>query len=93
MKQFTVDFTGIKTIWYFYEELIKGLEFPAWCGKNLDAIWDLVTGYLEYPAIITFKGIKTLPEDLKDEAKSIINIFNEAMEFYNDERFKIQVID
>ena len=52
MKEYTIDFTAVKTVWYFYEAIKKGLELPDWFGKNLDALWDMLTGYIEYPAII-----------------------------------------
>lgn len=40
MKQYLIDFTGVKTMWFFHEALQKGLDLPDYYGKNLDALWD-----------------------------------------------------
>ena len=82
MKEFVIDFKGVKTYLGFYEALIKGLEFPDWCGKNPDAIWDLLTGYMEHPATIYIKGIGSLPKDLEDEADLMMKIFYRAVDWY-----------
>lgn len=93
MKQYIVNFTGVKTVWYFYEVLIKGLELPEWCGKNPDAIWDLLTGHVEYPAIIYIQGIKSLPKNLHEESEIILGIFNRVHNYYSDSRFDIKILD
>jgi len=92
MKSFTVDFTGVKTDWQFYEVLIKGLEFPDWCGKNPDAIWDMLTGYMEYPNTIYLHRVNQLPKDLISEGELIIRILKRASEFYDDESFEIMIV-
>ena len=56
MKRYEIDLGAVKTYWDFYKALQKGLELPAWCGMNMDAIWDMLTGYYEYPAQIMVTG-------------------------------------
>ena len=77
MKTYFVNFTGVKTYWDFYEALIKGLEFPDWCGKNTDAIWDLLTGYAEEPAIIRIQGMNRLPKSLSVQVERFKEIIAE----------------
>ena len=62
MKQYTINFDKVSAYSELYECVIKSLEFPDWCGKNADAIWDLLTGYAKYPAIIVVIGAENLPK-------------------------------
>jgi len=82
MEEHYIDFAGVKRFDDFYKVLIRGLDFPEWCGKNTDAIWDLVTGGMNAPATLYIKGVEQLPEDLKSEWKDVLRIFNEAKEWY-----------
>ncbi len=92
MRQFTIDFTGVKTVWYFYEAIIQGLSLPGWCGKNPDAIWDMLTGYVEYPATIYLKGVNKLPKELESEKTIMIKVFQRVLDNFDDKRFTIKII-
>lgn len=92
MKSYTVDFTGVKTYWQFYEALMKGLGLPEWFGKNADALWDMLTGYIEYPATICLYGVNKLPQDLITVRDLVIETFQEASVYYDDERFEIKIM-
>ena len=89
MITYFVNLTGVKTYWDFYEVLIKGLEFPDWCGKTPDAIWDLLTGYAEHPAIIRIQGMNRLPKSLSDEVECFKKIIADlpVMAPYADYQF------
>lgn len=82
MVEYILDFTKVKTFLQFYEVLIKGLEFPDWCGKNADAIWDLMTGLMDAPAIIYVKGINKLPKSLHRDLELILAVFDDTTEYY-----------
>jgi len=83
MEEFTINLNNVSTYDEFYQAIIRGLNFPDWCGDNPDAIWDLLTGYMEYPAQISVVGCGNLPKDLFDEFKLIKETFSEA-----ENRFK-----
>lgn len=34
--------------------IAEGLELPSWCGMNLDALWDALTGLVGRPLKITW---------------------------------------
>ena len=92
MKQFTIDFANVKTYFNFYEAIIKGLQLPDWCGDNPDAIWDMLTGYIEFPATIRLHGTSLLPKDLESEMKMFIDMFEEIPETYDYIRFTLEII-
>lgn len=93
MKEFTIDFTEVRTIWYFYEAIIEGMEFPYWCGKTMDAIWDLLTDE-EPPATIYIKGIDKLPKDLIEKKDMFLKVLNRAVGWFAqfNEELKIVII-
>lgn len=84
MKTFTVDFTNVKTYDDFYEAFIKGLKLPDWFGKNSDALWDMLTGYIECPATIYLKGLNKLPQSLSRRKELTIEVFQEAADKYGE---------
>ena len=69
-------------------ELSKKLELPEWYGNNLDALWDMLTGFIETPVTITviFKPETKSTENLKENVLKIIETFKEAAE--EDEEIK-----
>lgn len=93
MKTYTVDFTGVRSYWAFYEALIKGLELPDWCGHNAAAIWDMLTAYIDYPATIYLRGTNMLPEDLNGVMNIIKEIFQKLLEEYDCEKFAIKYVN
>ncbi len=40
----------------FYDIIQKKMELPDWFGKNADALWDMLTGYIEIPCEIILIG-------------------------------------
>lgn len=84
MKEYTIDFNGVRTYYEFFERIIAGLEFPDWCGKNLDAIWDLLTSDIIIPAVIYVKGSETADKALIPLVAEITELLYEAAEWYRD---------
>ena len=63
------------------EQKLEKLELPDWCGENLDALWDAVTGMMYTPAQITVSAyVKN--SALLPEIKKIISLLYEAAEEY-----------
>lgn len=91
MKQYTVDFRGVKTYQEFFKRIISGMEFPEWCGDSPDAVWDLLTGHAEHPAKITICGIRQLPKELEKEAKLNLKVFLRATEWFAKLNIKFDV--
>ena len=59
------------------------LELPQWCGENLDALWDAVTGMMYTPAEVTIIP-KVRRKELQKDVKEIITVFQEAQDEYNE---------
>lgn len=55
----------------FYELIRTKMSLPQWFGKNADALWDMLTGFVETPFEIKFVGFGKAENDYN---KNIINL-------------------
>lgn len=82
METIFIDFSNAKTMGQLHHIVKQALHFPDWYGENLDALWDLLTGYIA-PCIVDLKGYYTLPKELRPYAKEMLKIFLEAEAKYH----------
>lgn len=87
-RNFELDFSECSTWGEVYREIKKKLELPDWCGENLDALWDAVTGMMYTPAQITVSK-KVKNNSLEADVQQIISVLYEAEEKYG----KIKVVE
>lgn len=92
MKEFVINLGGVNTYGEFYQAIIQGLQFPDWCGDNPDAIWDLLTGYMEYPAQISVIDSGSLPQELLGEFALIKETFSETEKWFEKLHTKVKFI-
>ncbi len=81
MKTIVIDFSKCKYPMDLHNELREKLELPEWYGNNLDALWDMLTGFIETPITITvtFKPETQAAENLRESVLKIIETFKEAV--------------
>ncbi len=83
IKHFDIDFTECRYIGELYCELKKKLELPDWCGENLDALWDALTGIMYTPADISVTKTAAWQE-IQEYADSIVEVMQEAEAKYRE---------
>ena len=83
LKRFNLDFSECRYLGEIYAHIKSALELPKWCGENLDALWDAVTGMMYTPANITIRSA-TKREELQQSVDDIIAVFREAEEEYHE---------
>ena len=76
-KNYTLDFSECAYIGEVYAVIKKKLELPSWCGENLDALWDALTGMMYTPAVITIKT-EIKRTELQQSINDIVEVFREA---------------
>ena len=42
-NEFVIDLTGVKTRGELHDRIEQGLPVPGWYGRNLDALYDVLT--------------------------------------------------
>ncbi len=86
MKEIIIDFSKCKYPMDLHNELREQLGFPEWYGNNLDALWDMLTGYIETPVNIkiVYKPETKQSENLKEGIDDIIEVFKDAEKEYEE---------
>lgn len=83
LRRFHLDFSECRYLGEIYAHIKNILELPQWCGENLDALWDAVTGMMYTPAEIIISP-KVRRKELQEDVKEIISVFQEAQQEYNE---------
>ena len=83
LRRFSLDFSECRYLGEIYAQIKSVLELPQWCGENLDALWDVVTGMMYTPAEVTIIP-KVRSTELQEDVKEIITVFQEAQDEYNE---------
>ena len=63
MERFFIDLTQAEDRGQLYDRLTESLPLPEWCGRNLDALYDVFTGEL-HDVRIFFRGESVAEENL-----------------------------
>ena len=90
VKHFDVNFTDCQYVGELYRELRQKLELPDWCGENLDALWDALTGIMYTPADISVTKT-TARENIQECANAIIAVMQEAEMKYRE--ITVRILD
>lgn len=57
--------------------LAEGLQFPDYYGKNLDALWDCLSGWIDDPTSIVWTNFSVSRQRLSN-AEAIVSLMREA---------------
>ena len=90
VKHFYVNFSECRYVGELYLELKRKLELPDWCGENLDALWDALTGIMYTPAAITVTKT-TAWQEIQEHANAIVAVMKEAEMKYRE--ITVRILD
>ena len=90
IKHFDLNFAECRYIGELYRELKEKLELPDWCGENLDALWDALTGIMYTPADISITKT-TAWQEIQEHANSIVAVMQEAEAQYGE--ITVRILD
>ena len=79
MKEIKIDCSTIETKADFHAALASGLSFPEYYGKNLDALYDLLTSAGEAMTIVLSNG-KFVENNLGGYGSALLATIREAAE-------------
>jgi len=75
------NFQQIDSIDDFYRQFELQFSLPVWFGKNLDALWDMLSAGIELPVAIVFTHMS---EEQQLEFEDIISIMHDANDLWGD---------
>jgi ribonuclease inhibitor len=73
-----IEGQDMKNINDFHLYLKETLGFPEYYGMNLDALWDMLTGWVDLPLTIEWKNFESSENNLGEDAFRILDVFKEA---------------
>ncbi len=68
----------------FHIEISKKLNFPSYYGKNLDALWDILSSDVERPIVLTWKNALISKEKMGIEYDKICNVLKRVAQQNKD---------
>ena len=80
---YTVDFSEVKYYSDVYQAVIRGLEFPEYCGENYDALYDFMTDMITQYSVVLIKNFEIVEEKYGDAWSKILECFVDAKHVYH----------
>ncbi len=80
MKKVKLDGVVCRSQEELHDQLKTILHLPDYYGKNLDALWDCLTGEVTLPVELTWVNFQKSKDALGDYAESLRQLFQEAEE-------------
>ena len=78
MSRIILDTTSCSTIDQLHECLRRELGFPEHYGRNLDALWDCVTSWVELPVTIEWHGFAMARSAIGEYVDRVLATLQEA---------------
>ncbi|MEC3617982.1 barstar family protein [Bacillus subtilis] len=88
MRKIMIDGRDIENIEVLHDVLKDKLDFPNYYGRNLDALWDCLTGWVDLPLTLVLINFEFSKKFLGSYADDVLEVLLEAQEELEDE-FKI----
>jgi ribonuclease inhibitor len=85
-----IDFSECKHLDDMHEVIKNELELPDFYGRNLDALWDSITGIMATPAYVTIRGTAKLSTALQPIADKMVEIFRCAEIMYGNVKVYVE---
>ena len=70
--------TDIRSLDRLYDELARQLGFPQHFGRNLDALWDVLTTDVEGPLTIVWENPELAQAGLGDDYARLLALLEDA---------------
>ena len=90
-----IDGKSVTTVEQFHTEVSQKLGFPSHYGRNLDALWDVLTGSLERPAHLTWRNSEVSRRELGHDFGRIVGILERVarqdIEYGWTDRFEFEL--
>ena len=73
-----LDGQTVKSTQTFYDEIARQLSFPSYFGRNLDALWDVLTVDIEGPIEIVWNGSRISHAIMGHEYKRLVALLTKV---------------
>lgn len=75
---FELNGKNIRNVDEFHKAIKSGLDLPEYYGENLDALWDVLTAWVEMPLTIIWRDFDLSKKFMGQDADRIIKFFEDV---------------
>ena len=90
-----IDGRGIGSEAEFHDKIAEAMDFPSYYGKNLDALWDVLSTEIERPITLVWKNSASSEASMGDDFSKIHDLLNKVVdqdiEWGLDEKFEVVI--
>ena len=76
-RHFILNGKAIHSLDEFYDEISSRLSLPAYFGRNLDALWDVLSAEVEGPAEIVWQDARTSRQAMGEDFEKVVKVLKE----------------
>ncbi|MEC0367674.1 barstar family protein [Bacillus subtilis] len=80
MRKIIIDGRDFENIEVLHDVLKDKLDFPNYYGRNLDALWDCLTGWVDLPLTLVLINFEFSKKFLGSYADDVLEVLLEAQE-------------
>jgi RNAse (barnase) inhibitor barstar len=74
----TLDTTAVTSMSEFYDTVAAAWQLPAWFGRNLDALFDVLGDLTTEPTILVWNGVRQLTEVDPIQVSAVLDVLRDA---------------
>ncbi|KXZ22761.1 barnase inhibitor [Bacillus nakamurai] len=78
MNKAVINGEQIRDMSDLHQALKQELRLPEYYGENLDALWDCLTGWVEYPLVLEWRQFEQSKRHTGDGAEAVLQVFRDA---------------
>ncbi len=77
-RRYILNGRAIHSLDEFYDEISGQLSLPAYFGRNLDALWDVLSTEVEGPAEIVWQDAQTSQKAMGEDFEKVVKVLKEV---------------
>ena len=90
MHRVVLNTARVTTSDELHEVLKHQLALPDYYGKNLDALWDCLTGWIDLPLIVEWQGFTQARQAIGEYVDKVLQTLRQAEDELDG--FKVEVV-
>lgn len=77
-RRYVLNGRAIRSLSDFYEEISGRLSLPAHFGRNLDALWDVLSTDVEGPVEIVWQSARLSRQAMGEDFEKVMKVLKEV---------------
>ncbi len=90
MKRCLLDGKNIHSLADLYDRLSSGLELPGHFGRNLDALWDVLSADVEGPFVVIWQQAAISRKQMGRDFDRVVQLLKDLEQERDDFTLKIE---